>query len=263
MLTGGQARQRAYEATLSQTVGLRSPIELGGESSSRTKRLHEPLLLSVAPDKGAGGPDLPNLWSSLVSGALRVLDFSVSEHQYRLELEVVRSGCRAQAPAAVDIETLERTLLGEAQKVIAIDSGCSASTIASRTARCLRHIGLACTTSAVPASLIMLLRAAKCELKTLYSVTPLVGGGRTVLSVSMQRPEATFGGRLSTAERDVALLVADGCSHRDIARSRCASLRTVANQIASAYRKLGVSGRFELISYWLEGESISRGPRDG
>jgi DNA-binding CsgD family transcriptional regulator len=251
VLTAGQACQHAYGAPPLRAIALAGEI----------KRIREPLLLSVAPD-GTGGPDLPNLWSSLVSGAFRILDFSRSEQHYRVALEEVRPGCRLPPPSPVDIETLERTLLGEAQKVIAIETGCSASTIASRTARCLKALGLACTTSAVPASLIMLLRAAKYELKTRYSVTELVGAGRTVLSVSMQRPEATFGGRLSTAERDVALLVADGCSHRDIARSRCASLRTVANQIASAYRKLGVSGRFELISYWLDGESISRGPRD-
>ncbi len=244
MLTASQAHRHAYDATPPRAIGL------AGEA----RRVREPLLLSVAPDNGPGAPDLPALWSSLVSGALRILAFSRSGQHYRLELEEVRPGCRLQTPSRLDVETLERTLLGEAQKVIAIDFGCSPSTIAARTSRCLKALGLGCTTAAVPASVIMLLRAAREQLTTIHGdVIRLVGAGRSVLSVSIRRPEAKFGGRLSAAEREVVLMMADGQSHLEIARSRCASLRTVANQIASAYRKLGVSGRFELIGWWLNG----------
>lgn len=51
---------------------------------------------------------------------------------------------------------------------------------------------------------------------------------------------------LSPSEREVALLVAHGLSNADIARARGVSRNTVANQIASLFRKLGVGSRLEL-----------------
>src|SRR5688572_12972370 len=51
---------------------------------------------------------------------------------------------------------------------------------------------------------------------------------------------------LSTGERDVVALAARGLSNQQIAKARNCATRTVANQLANAYRKLGVSGRREL-----------------
>lgn len=51
---------------------------------------------------------------------------------------------------------------------------------------------------------------------------------------------------LSAAEREVALLALQGLSTQDIAERRSTSSRTVANQLASIFRKLGVSGRGQL-----------------
>src|SRR5262245_7436985 len=51
---------------------------------------------------------------------------------------------------------------------------------------------------------------------------------------------------LSRSEEEVARLAAQGLSNDAIAARRQCSTHTVANQLASAYRKLGVSGRREL-----------------
>jgi DNA-binding NarL/FixJ family response regulator len=51
---------------------------------------------------------------------------------------------------------------------------------------------------------------------------------------------------LSTAEREVAALAAAGLRNAAIAAYRRTSVRTVANQMASILRKLGVSSRYEL-----------------
>ncbi len=51
---------------------------------------------------------------------------------------------------------------------------------------------------------------------------------------------------LTAAERDVARLAARGLSNREIAASRGTSVRTVANQVASVFVKLGVGSRREL-----------------
>jgi DNA-binding NarL/FixJ family response regulator len=52
--------------------------------------------------------------------------------------------------------------------------------------------------------------------------------------------------RLTTAERQVVTGVLNGRTNAAIARARRTSSRTVANQLAAVYRKLGVSSRWEL-----------------
>jgi DNA-binding CsgD family transcriptional regulator len=51
---------------------------------------------------------------------------------------------------------------------------------------------------------------------------------------------------LTSAERDVIRLVLSGCSNAEVARARGRSPRTVANQLASIFRKLGIASRTEL-----------------
>jgi DNA-binding CsgD family transcriptional regulator len=53
---------------------------------------------------------------------------------------------------------------------------------------------------------------------------------------------------LSAAERDVALRVIAGKSNAQIAAARGTAVRTVANQIASLFKKLGVGSRREIIA---------------
>jgi DNA-binding CsgD family transcriptional regulator len=59
--------------------------------------------------------------------------------------------------------------------------------------------------------------------------------------------------KLTAAEHEVALAVARGGSNREIAEARGASVRTVANQVASACRKLGVRNRRELAAELARG----------
>ncbi len=55
-------------------------------------------------------------------------------------------------------------------------------------------------------------------------------------------------GRLTPAERQVALLAAAGRPNREIAAALFLSLRTVENRLHRIYEKLGISGRAELAS---------------
>jgi DNA-binding CsgD family transcriptional regulator len=57
---------------------------------------------------------------------------------------------------------------------------------------------------------------------------------------------------LSPAEREVALLLLKGLSHKDIATARETSERTVRQQSLAVYRKAGLSGRAELAAFFLE-----------
>jgi DNA-binding CsgD family transcriptional regulator len=53
-------------------------------------------------------------------------------------------------------------------------------------------------------------------------------------------------GDLTSAEREVALLALAGKSNNEIAEARHCSVRTVANQLQSVFRKLGIRSRAEL-----------------
>ncbi len=57
---------------------------------------------------------------------------------------------------------------------------------------------------------------------------------------------------LTTAEREVALLVLKGLGHKDAARVLDRSERTVRHHAASVYRKSGLAGRAELAAFFLE-----------
>jgi DNA-binding CsgD family transcriptional regulator len=57
---------------------------------------------------------------------------------------------------------------------------------------------------------------------------------------------------LSPAEREIALLLLKGLSHKEIAQIRSVSETTVRQQARSLYRKAGLSGRNDLAAFFLE-----------
>ena len=57
---------------------------------------------------------------------------------------------------------------------------------------------------------------------------------------------------LTPAEREVALLLLKGYSHKHIARLTDRSDRTVRQHAGAVYRKAGLSGRAELAAFFLE-----------
>ena len=72
--------------------------------------------------------------------------------------------------------------------------------------------------------------------------------GSIVLSFSLETPPS-LGAHfqpVTASERAVLSLLLDGASNRRIASLRGTSERTVANQVSSIFRKLGVSSRLDL-----------------
>ncbi len=57
---------------------------------------------------------------------------------------------------------------------------------------------------------------------------------------------------MTPAERDVALLILKGFSHKEIAGLRETSERTIRQQAQGVYRKSGLSGKNALTGYFLE-----------
>lgn len=74
-----------------------------------------------------------------------------------------------------------------------------------------------------------------------------MGGVRFVYLSARETPAPRIPG-LTAAERDVARLAAADLSNAEIAARRGVSARTVANQLASIFRKLKLGSRVELIA---------------
>jgi len=76
-------------------------------------------------------------------------------------------------------------------------------------------------------------------------------GGESFVVMSLPTGTTSPEG-LSSAEREVANDAAAGLSNAAIAKKRGRSVRTIANQLASVYRKLSVASRAELAARSLE-----------
>lgn len=57
---------------------------------------------------------------------------------------------------------------------------------------------------------------------------------------------------LTSAEREIALLLLKGLSHKEVSTVRDTTERTVRQQALAIYRKAGLSGRAELAAFFLE-----------
>ena len=193
--------------------------------------------------------DLALVWRDLVNGESRAADsFHSDDRCYLLLEELGENREKASKTQAGKIRILETILLEGAQKNVAIDLGLSPSTVAGALKKCLESIGLPCTTSRISPLLVGAAYASQASSNRRWGrVSSLTDGGARYRVVSVARPEAELARLLTPAQYDVVRLLIEGKSHLEIATCRHRSARTIANQLGAAFRKLGVSGRSELI----------------
>jgi DNA-binding CsgD family transcriptional regulator len=67
---------------------------------------------------------------------------------------------------------------------------------------------------------------------------------------------------LTRAEKEVALLLLKGLSHKELAEVRSISEATARQQARAVYRKAGLSGRNDLAAFFLEDLLLPGTPRD-
>jgi DNA-binding CsgD family transcriptional regulator len=72
----------------------------------------------------------------------------------------------------------------------------------------------------------------------------------TGLSAAIERQFERW--RLTTAEREIALLLLKGLSHKEVAAVRGVGENTVRQQARAIYRKAGLTGRHDLAAFFLE-----------
>lgn len=186
-----------------------------------------------------------SLWLDLVSGGLEIVQASAEPRRSILILKARTQpgrplGARAQG-------MLERTLLGDRRKVIAYETNVSPSTLAVILKESLASLGLRCRPSDVPSSLVMLAHAACGASEPVGTfIGQCENEGHRITVLTHLFDDSVLRG-LSPSERAVMSLLASGRSCVDIAARRNRSCRTVINQIAAACRRLGVSGRLDLL----------------
>jgi DNA-binding CsgD family transcriptional regulator len=140
---------------------------------------------------------------------------------------------------------LERALRGERQKAIAIDLGITDAAVANTLAQCRRKLGFTCRSAELPIAFVLLAQAAANG----RDVRVSAGSAPDELVIGFERLDTSRLRSLTRAEAEVISGLIHGLSQQEIARERKARRRTVVNQLATARRKLPVSGRVELVRF--------------
>lgn len=192
---------------------------------------------------------LSALWTELVSGLCKIEEATFSERS--CGVVVSRTHRSSGAPARIsprDIEILERALVEGVRKSVAVDFGLCASSVAEILRRCFVFMGLSCWPSRIPLLLVVAAHA--------NAASGAPRPARLILAqnqhfprqtISVPRPDDELAARLSPAEYAVVRLLVEGKSYAEMAEVRRTSKRTVANQLASAFHRLRISGRAELL----------------
>lgn len=155
------------------------------------------------------------------------------------------------AAVARGLSTLERVLAGESPKVLAYEMDVSTSTVATRCAIGMQTIGCETTACAAPTLFLLAAHAARGMKFGPALVRALPGAERERWLVGYRRPDQELSASLTDAECGVIRLLVEGRSHAEMSRIRQRSQRTIANQLGSAFRKLGASGRTALVAELL------------
>lgn len=224
----------------------------------------DPLLRARAmhEDESAAEPiDLSRVWRALVTGQERIEGSFHSERRCYLAL-TPRQG--TDWPTSRNLRILENWLVYGSQKRVAMEFGVSASTVAAATKHCLDSMGLHCVPCRVPSMLVMASSASMgIALDAGERVSLLRDSGRVYRVVSAERLDNQLVGLLTGAELSVVRGLVEGRCYAQIALERGSSPRTVANQVATAFQRLNVSGRSELLSSLVRKRARPRAERAG
>jgi DNA-binding CsgD family transcriptional regulator len=211
--------------------------------------------MSTRLDLISTGVSLAALWRDLVDGTYTISATLFTPQDCTLVLSASNrmSGAEREVLGARHVEILERALLACPKKVIASDLLCSPSSVAAALQRCFAFMGLSCTPSQVPLPVVIAAYANRARSsEPLSRELSLPSSPPREKVVQLRRPECDLNGFLPPAEEAIVRLLAEGKSYREMASTRLTSVRTIANQVASVFRRLGVSGRPELLCHLAE-----------
>lgn len=214
-----------------------------------------------ADANGARTVDIAQLWTELIAGQSRIVDsFYSDSSNYIALVSTPEKVAHDRRLSRRKLDVIERVLLRGGQKPVAAELRLAPSTIAIIAGNCLRAMGFDQGASRVPLPITLSIHAVHglTELREArLSEVSLEGVSVSILSTP--RPEHCLESLLSKAEYAVTRLLVEGQSHAEIAARRQTSVRTVANQLAAAFHKLGVSGRCELVCRLVASNAEAQG----
>ena len=186
---------------------------------------------------------LKQWWTDLIQGQTAIVDaFSTATETF---LALGPSPVQRPPLRARNLEILERIMLGESSKSVAIDCNLSASTVAAALKQSLQQLGWQQRASTLPVGLIFLAEGARGSVAPqLRCYAGHLPDGLPCHVLTAPLPQ--LGELLSPAVHEVVHLHMQGKSYLEIAAQRATSTRTVANQVSAAFRLLRISGRNEL-----------------
>lgn len=194
---------------------------------------------------------LRSVWSGLISGRFSVVSTSTTSESVTLRVQH-RLVARARSRAAQIFDAASR---GELQKAVAINLGVAPSSVAAMLRQVTRGMGLSCKFSRLPLAIPLLRHMiSRPDLVSVQLEPRPLDRTKPVLVIEMRRCDDVIAAKLSKSEYEVARQLLEGRTYRQMASSRATSVRTIANQVSSVFKKLGVSGRLELLRSALESD---------
>jgi DNA-binding NarL/FixJ family response regulator len=205
--------------------------------------------------------DSPCVWRDLIEGRTMIVDeFSVHDWSFLVLRRRNEQPVRRLTPRTLEI--LEEVLLGADPKVVSIDRRLSASTIATCLKQAYEALGLGCKPSRVPLLLVTLVHAAKSNRRLYCGRAAEFDYFETSYgALCVPSPDEVLDRFLSPAEKSVMRMRLEGKSHAEIAARRHTSRRTVANQVATAFHRLGVSCRSDLMELLIASSQVLLGSK--
>jgi DNA-binding NarL/FixJ family response regulator len=178
------------------------------------------------------------LWRCMVEGRWTLVDrFEADGKRFIVAHPNQDNGAPLRALTDREQQVATQAALGRSNKLIAYDLGLASGTVARLVSDACRKLGVRSRT----------------ELPTLAAPLGLswmrLGAGpeeaQVAVGVASQRGGAEFPA-LTQGEGEIVTCVVAGNTNAEIASKRGVAPRTVANQLATIYRKLGVQSRNEL-----------------
>jgi DNA-binding CsgD family transcriptional regulator len=185
--------------------------------------------------------------SGLIRGERRIVRFLLSGDTYGAVLRREAGGARL-ALSSRERRVVRELVSGQFRKEIAHGLGVGASTVSMDVTAALGKLGLRRWEHLVLLSLLLGSSEGR-------HLTRMAGAAEHIYLESCLDPNLL--GLLSPAEREVTLLVVAGNTNARIASLRSASVRTVANQVASVFQKLGAHGRLPLVRALGSGQAVT------
>ena len=204
----------------------------------------------VAEHQSRAQMPLAQVWRELKNGEARIVDGFITEERCYLVLSTPLPYEKRCPPQGRRLFILEAMLCGQSLKALAIDLHLSPSTVSNEAKLALQQLGLQCTPcKAHPLVSVLACAGAQEQLNRCARVAYFSAEGREFRVIATARPEARLAPVLSPAEFAVVRGLLEGRNYLEIAKTRGTSKRTVANQLAAAFRRLGVSGRGSLLNH--------------